>query len=194
VKFKVENPRDKFERTKCDCKICTMNCRHMPGALIPEDIIPMYEATLYTREHWVCQPGDRDIDSWARWALLASDGARVVKDGVTINIPSLVPRNQTGGCIFLTNGKCDVHQAAPFGCSHFDTHMNPVEGHDRSQAYLQRIYQEWEENPEGFYCTIWHKLNNEGRKPEQLQQRRDTLQAATQKLEKQIRRKRSRKK
>jgi Fe-S-cluster containining protein len=74
----------------------------------------------------------------------ASPGA-VVMDQQTsrqFRIGTITPRfdRKRQACVFLTvDGKCLVHPVAPYGCSHFDTHMNAEEGQRRSVWGLHQI-------------------------------------------------------
>ena len=81
-----------FARTECACAECVLNCQHMPGYLIPEDL-PALAAEL-------------GYDNWEKFAfenLAASQGATVLmRDGQTLQIPTLVPQRQANGaCKFL---------------------------------------------------------------------------------------------
>jgi Fe-S-cluster containining protein len=57
-------------------------------------------------------------------------------------IGTITPRydKKKHACVFLTDeGFCRVHAVAPYGCSHFDTHMSAQEGHRRSVWGLHQI-------------------------------------------------------
>jgi Fe-S-cluster containining protein len=48
-------------------------------------------------------------------------------------IGSITPRMRHSRCVFLDkNDRCSIHPVAPFGCSHFDTHMPHSVAHPRS--------------------------------------------------------------
>ncbi len=49
-----------------------------------------------------------------------------------IHVPTITPRLGAAGCVFLRNQRCTIHPVSPFGCSHFDVHMSPAEGEQRS--------------------------------------------------------------
>ena len=89
-----------IERTICDCKKCKAGCRTMPGYLAPSDL-PHFQVS----------------------DLQASEGAVVVKDGQTIRLPSIVPKQrQDGSCVFLDDsGGCTVHEHSPYGCRMFNS-------------------------------------------------------------------------
>ena len=125
-------PRAEFgiARSSCACRDCQRNCRHMPGFLIPADLTRMI-------------PPGADPFLWAEANLLASPGALVAKDGKLFRIPTLVPAVKAdGSCIHLTggkrNGKCAIHEIAPFGCAFFDC-KTPNDG--REQPALVQIHQ-----------------------------------------------------
>lgn len=111
-------------RTKCACRECSIACEHMPGMLVPDDIPIIYEATKHSGEH---------LMDWADRSLLASPGALVgdSSTGRTFRIQTLVPARQPGTtkCIHLTaDGKCGIHEIAPYGCAFADSHMTRAEG------------------------------------------------------------------
>src|SRR5262245_26676119 len=97
-------------RSTCDCVECVMNCRYMPGHLIPADLDRLLEG--------VADPG-----KWAEDNLLASPGALAMNTttGRTFRIRTLVPAvKPDGSCIHLTEDrKCAIHENAPFGCAFF---------------------------------------------------------------------------
>ena len=74
-------PSSVSRRTVCACEPCTRYCHHLPGYLIPADL---------ERIHQQLAPGE-DLESWARWHLLASPGALVLRRGEVLRIPTLVP-------------------------------------------------------------------------------------------------------
>jgi Fe-S-cluster containining protein len=130
-----ENMEHQFNRTTCACKNCTACCRRQPGSLIPGDLeriarhlqIPQSEAEKYF---------------WASPGSLVRD----TSTGRVHRIGSITPRFRKGRCVFLDeNDRCSIHPVAPFGCSHFDTHMSPVTAHPRSvflaQSHLDAEYQ-----------------------------------------------------
>jgi hypothetical protein len=101
-------------RTNCSCKMCRLNCKVMPGYLIPADLERMI-------------PAGADPFRWAEENLLASPGALVMKRGKSFRIPTLVPATKPdGSCIHLTKDeRCDIHDVAPFGCAFFDCGPEP---------------------------------------------------------------------
>jgi hypothetical protein len=94
-------------RSECACEGCTVNCRFMPGFLIPSDLGRMIPVTA-------------DPFAWAVENLQASPGALVARDGRTFRIPTLVPASRSdGSCIHLRDGRCNIHAVSPFGCAFF---------------------------------------------------------------------------
>jgi Fe-S-cluster containining protein len=74
----------------------------------------------------------------------ASPGARVQdsKTGLQYQIGTITPRfdRRKKACVFLTDdGQCSIHVVAPFGCSHFDTHMTGTEGQRRAVWGMTQI-------------------------------------------------------
>lgn len=115
-------------RTTCACRTCALNCEHMPGALIPEDL---------ERIRGIVP----DLDE----KLLASPGALVGdRFGKQWRIPTLVPaRTSAGACVFLTpDKKCSIHAVAPFSCAFFDAHHSGPEVSRLSTIGLVRIDQD----------------------------------------------------
>ena len=135
-------------RTSCGCERCRINCRHMPGFLIPADLDRLVPLTA------------ADPLKFAEQALLASPGALVMKDGELFRIPTLVPAtNNDGSCIHLTaDGQCAIHANAPFGCAFFDCGL---ERPGLAQKALMAVHRDWHNG--GVYSLIWRYLNAKGR-------------------------------
>jgi Fe-S-cluster containining protein len=141
-----------YVRTICACHECTLNCRHIPGYLIPADL---------ERIHQHHAP-NQDLDDWALQHLLASPGAIVLCRGQKARILTLVPgRRPDGACIFLTaTGQCAIHAVAPYGCAFFDAHQVTAEADRRSKRGLQAIIEAW--NTNGLYARLWMALAEAG--------------------------------
>jgi hypothetical protein len=137
-----------FARTVCACHECTLNCRHIPGYLIPADV---------ERIHQHLAPSE-DVDEWIRQHLLASLGAVVLCNDQVVRILTLVPaRRPNGACIFLTeDDRCAIHFVAPFGCAFFDAHQPTEEADRRSKRGLQSVMAAW--NTSDAYGRLWVKL------------------------------------
>lgn len=141
-----------FARTECACAECVMNCQHMPGYLIPEDLTAIAAELGY--------------DNWEKFAfenLAASQGATVMmRDGQTLQIPTLVPQRQANGaCKFLDeNQRCRLHAVSPFGCSFFDCRQSRAEADARSVRGLQAIVESWQQR--GAYAHHWLLLDAHG--------------------------------
>ena len=111
-----------FNRTSCACAECTRCCKRQPGPLVSGDF-ERIQAHLNAS------------DAEMRSLFCASPGALVktAADGKVHRIGSIVPRMRKGRCVFLDeNDRCKIHAVAPFGCSHFDTHMSKQTAHARS--------------------------------------------------------------
>ena len=121
-------PTIPFERTSCDCDVCKVGCRTMPGSLIPGDL------------DRICEYTGHEIGSdWVLSNFLASDGGKVgvpCDDGSMLffEVPSITPRQKEDGrCVFLDDeDHCKIHQVAPFSCAYHDMHMDDEEAHARS--------------------------------------------------------------
>lgn len=147
-------------RTNCSCKVCTDNCRFMPGFLIPADLERLI-------------PERTSIFQWAEENLLASPGAVVVRDGKVMRIPTLVPAvKEDGSCIHLTlEGQCDIHDDAPFGCALFDCGPAPAGLSEKGLATILDAIEDGSSNP---YTAILIHLRYKGleqKGPEELREK-----------------------
>lgn len=169
--------RDKFARTECDCRKCQAGCKHKPGMLIPEDLRPIAAKLLD-------KPVDEVTDMEMIRALVAtceaSDGALVVISDKMGRIPTLVPRLKEHGCIFYEDGKCKIHDVAPFGCSHLDLHMDERTGTERSyEAHLQ-IARAWANT---HYRVAWTACKVAGYVSPPLQEKNEKYQEEIRRVE-----------
>jgi Fe-S-cluster containining protein len=118
-----------FNRTVCACQQCTACCKRQPGSLAHGDFERMVE-------HRERQGFDREVAfEWVKKQLWASPGALVAdtSTGEVHRIGTITPRMRKGRCVFLDeNERCKIHEVAPFGCSHFDTHQSRSQAHPRS--------------------------------------------------------------
>lgn len=141
-----------FARTECACDECALNCRYIPGYLIPTDLDAI-----------AAHLGYESVLTFALEHLLASPGATVMADGQVFQIPTLVPARQVNGaCKFLTlENRCAIHAVSPFGCSHFDVHQSKAEADRRSMNGLHAILDVWQTG--GLYARVWLILHEMGR-------------------------------
>ncbi len=136
-----ETPREGhgFQRTECACAFCTAPCRHVPGSLDPADL------------ERLCPPG-QDLFAWAEAHL------RAVTDKP---FPTLVPaRGPDGHCHWHFDGKCTVHDRAPYSCAFFDSHMADAEVRRRSAATVRA--REEDAAADGLYHRLWQHLRRLG--------------------------------
>jgi hypothetical protein len=128
-----------FHRTKCGCPFCQAPCRHIPGSLDVADLVRL------------CPP-DTDVFVWAEQHLRALDDK---------GYPTLVPARQANGhCHWFFDGKCAVHEAAPYSCAFFDAHMTDTEIECRSAATIQARRADAAQN--GLYYRIFLHLCRKG--------------------------------
>ncbi|MGE0885430.1 MAG: YkgJ family cysteine cluster protein [Blastocatellales bacterium] len=141
-----------FGRTKCACLECAINCRFIPGYLIPADLERI-------AKHLGCE----NLIEFALENLLASPGATVVDRGRMRQIPTLVPaRRSDGACKFLdANNRCKIHEVSPFGCAFFDAHQSKAESDYRSGSGLVQIDRAWQEG--NLYARLWLLLEALGK-------------------------------
>lgn len=121
-----------FERTTCACDACQQCCREQPGPLMPDDV---YTIALHL---------GLTVEQLAERYLCASPGCVVgdKKTGKMFRIGTITPKTKlySGTCVFLgADSRCTIHEVAPFGCSHFDTHMDRDEAQRRGVWYLRLI-------------------------------------------------------
>lgn len=150
-------------RTICSCELCAINCRFIPGYLLPEDLdnIPTFL-------------GYSDMFEFAQKNLLASPGALVLKNGKPCRIPTLVPARNNGWCRFFDGWLCTIHPVAPFGCAFFDAHQDPNVSSAISAKGLTIIAKLWKEGGRALYCQIWNDLYRKGMRapsPEECRKR-----------------------
>lgn len=163
------NPPYPFRRTTCACRLCTINCEHMPGALAPRDL-PIIAAHL----------GYDDVSKFADECLLASDGAKGKLDGRVISLPTLVPSTGADGfCRFLKAGRCTIHAVSPFGCAYIDAHMSDLEFNRRANALYAELLSDRER--QGEYSRLCEELRASGREAPPLEKRRYHLEKAIRK-------------
>ena len=120
-----------FQRTTCDCQQCKTCCTEQPGHLLPGQ---MEQIAEYLKLSWA------EVKKlfWASPGALLHDTAR----NRQFRVGTITPRfdRRKKACVFLTEeGLCGIHEVAPFGCSHFDTHMSKQEAHKRSMWGIQYI-------------------------------------------------------
>ncbi len=128
-----------FQRTRCACAFCAAPCRHIPGSLDVSDL------------ERLCPEG-QDLFAWAEEHL------RAVPDKP---FPTLVPaRGLDGGCHWYFDGKCAVHEAAPYGCAFFDVHMSEEEAGRRAAATIQARREDAAAG--GLYHRVWLHLCRKG--------------------------------
>lgn len=126
-----------FGRTRCDCAACAAPCRFMPGSLDVTDLDRL------------CPPGT-DLFAWAEEHLRAVTGKPY---------PTLVPaRRADGACHWLFEGRCAVHEHAPYSCAFFDTHQGDDEVARRSDATIRARTADAAAG--GTYFRLWTHLRD----------------------------------
>lgn len=141
-----------FTRTECACSSCSINCRFIPGYLVPSDVKRIARHLGYT-----------NLGAFASENLLASPGATVMSNGRVFQIPTLVPqRRADGACKFLdADNRCRVHTVSPFGCAYFDAHQPSAEADRRSSRGLQDVARHWSAGA-SVYAVLWKILDTAG--------------------------------
>lgn len=164
--------RADYPRTVCACEACVTCCKHMPGSLAPGDL----ERIL------LHQKATADPTAWLLEHFQASDGARAMKmtprGPQIIPIRTIVPKLTDTGCVFLKEGKCSIHEVAPFGCAYMDTHQ---QGREAAHALGAAQVQDWAEG--GTYAQAWEVLHDAGKDAIPLGERKQKLMDALEILE-----------
>ena len=161
-----QDVRHRFERTSCDCELCKVPCRHMPGAMIPGDLEAISDHL-----------GVHMSGPWVEEHFRASEGPRVRYQGVWFSVaPSMVPaQKEDGSCVFLDDdGRCEVHPVAPFGCAYMDMHMGKEEADARSMAMMGEQVED-AQSEDGFYTTCIRVLAGKGLVAPPLRERRENF-------------------
>lgn len=127
-----------YDRTTCACDGCRRHCRSKPGMLVPEDVVAI-TGELERR-------GLSPNEALAR--LRASTRTKLLdrRTGQEKTLRTVVPAQRPDGtCVFLTpDGRCDIHDVSPFGCSHFDDHMSDDRAMIRlAWAYYSIVCSDW---------------------------------------------------
>jgi len=138
-----------FTRTTCGCRKCQIWCENQPGNLVPSDLERLI-------------PPDADPYEWACIHLRASMGCQcVIGANQVVVIPSLVPaKGEAGACHWYQDGRCQIHQNAPFGCAFLDQHLSEAEAARRSEAARQTRWQAFKRDD--LYAKLWGHLCDNG--------------------------------
>jgi hypothetical protein len=128
-----------FQRTECACDMCQIPCRHNPGGLDVADLERM------------C-PAGQDIFVWAEEHLRA-----LTEKPWPVLVPS---RHVKGHCHWYYEGKCLVHDIAPYGCAFFDSHMpaDQVAGRYAAMSAARQA----DAAAHGLYEHVWLHLCRKG--------------------------------
>lgn len=106
----------------------------MPASLLPDDLPRIAEFL-----------GEKLNGEFLQKYFDASTGPRVRSRGPQgdqiLDVPTIVPRLTSDGCVFLKDEKCSIHPVAPFACAYFDTHMSADEGQKRGLWQIKEIAQ-----------------------------------------------------
>lgn len=91
---------DLYERSFCECRACSFQCRVLPGTCAPGDV----ERILTSLG---CDPAD--LDDVASYFMADDDNS-----GVEVIRPKQL---ENGNCVFYDEGRCLIYRNRPFGCS-----------------------------------------------------------------------------
>ncbi len=95
---------------------------------------------------------------WARCVLVGRAAPAPLTDHP---YPTLVPaRNDFGHCHWYFEGRCAVHENAPYSCAFFDAHLSDEEVNRRAAATIQACKDDATAN--GLYHRVWLHLRRRG--------------------------------
>jgi Fe-S-cluster containining protein len=139
-------------RTECACRACVVNCRFVPGSLIPADL---HRIAKYLNES--------SLTRFALDNLLASPGAIIYTRSGPVRIRTLVPaRRADGACRFLTaEDRCSIHAVSPYSCAMFDCKQSKEEADALSLRGLAEVAKAWQRGD--LYAQLWLMLYHNGR-------------------------------
>lgn len=164
-----------LDRSECSCAMCQAACRHMPGMLIPGDIDRIAESLDTT-------PSEDFIAKNFR----ASNGMKALCQGNLVVIPTIVPAQKPNGeCVFYSGGKCTVHKASPFGCSHFKVCDNSEEGVKESGGRVRLAANAIANSVD--YSLMWGFLHRKGLVPAPIEERKAALATEIRQIETKLR-------
>jgi hypothetical protein len=120
--------------------------------------------------------GEAGLIAWAMEHLQVSKGPMGFRvtggDGVRVKYPTLVPARGRDGlaCHWLMeDGRCAVHERAPFGCAFFDCGLEGGDALERKSRACEAMAVSWRaeetapEHPEGLYARVCKALAAAGR-------------------------------
>lgn len=143
----MSNVRDEFKRTVCDCADCASHCYKKPGFIVPLDVAGIED--FLGRDI-------RDMENLFR----VSTKTKVLIGDIVMPVLTITPRTkEDGSCVFLENGKCDIHPVSPYGCSHFDSHMGLFESSVRLKSGITEVMEDIKDL--GPYCQRILEMNCE---------------------------------
>lgn len=159
-----------FARTICGCRLCSISCEHLPGALSPDDVARIAAFLSYN-----------DLRKFAQECLLASEGGIAADStGRVVRLPTLVPAtNADGSCRFYRDGRCEIHAVSPFGCAFIDAHLSETEFNERVRALNSELL--CDHDLRGPYHQLVDLLNKSGRTAPPLATRQYRLSKAIRK-------------
>lgn len=151
----------------------------MPGSLIPGDLELIFK---HQRGENVTP---EEATEWLLENFQASDGAKVMQivagQPHVFQIPTIVPKLTEQGCVFLKEGKCQIHEVAPFACAYVDPHMPDNQANELSQSMLGAQMRSWQQH--AGYAQAWEILHAAGKIATPLVERKQAVRAAFESLE-----------
>jgi hypothetical protein len=155
-----------YARSKCGCEKCSVYCRFAPGMVIPQDLALLGPLAR----------GETALIAWAMEHLQVSTGPMGFQvtgaDGVRVKYPTLVPARGPDGlaCHWLMeDGRCAVHERAPFGCAFFDCRLDGGDALERKSRACEAMAESWRAedatpgHPNGLYARVCKALAAAGR-------------------------------
>jgi hypothetical protein len=155
-----------YARSKCGCDKCSVYCRFAPGMVIPQDLARLGPVAR----------GEAALIAWALEHLRVSVGPMGFQvkrsDGARVKYPTLVPARGPDelACHWLQpDGRCSVHDRAPFGCAFFDCRLEGTDALERKSRACEEMAESWRSeesapgSAEGLYARVCNALVAAGR-------------------------------
>ena len=155
-----------YARSKCGCDKCSVYCRFAPGMVIPQDLPRLGPLAR----------GEAALIAWALEHLSVAVGPMGFQvkrsDGARVKYPTLVPARGPDdlACHWLQpDGRCAVHDRAPFGCAFFDCRLDGTDALERKSRACEEMAESWraeESDPgsaKGLYARVCNALVAAGR-------------------------------
>ena len=116
--------------TSCQCPTCVSACRSRPGWFLPGEAEKAAELK-----------GMAFVDFFKRYLGIdwweGTENVLLLAPAICEMLPGTrYPEDPRGACVFLVDGKCDIHEAKPFECRSYVHTDNLAAGMDRRRTIV----------------------------------------------------------